>query len=89
MLFNSFEFIFLFLPSAIIGYFLINRFNNRIAKLWLVGASLFFYSWWNIKYLPLILGSIGFNFIVGKLLSSDNLKIQPQNPAHYRANRAI
>lgn len=74
MLFNSFEFIFLFLPSAIIGYFLINRFNNRIAKLWLVGASLFFYSWWNIKYLPLILGSIGFNFIVGKLLSSDNLK---------------
>lgn len=74
MLFNSFEFIFLFLPLTIIGYFLINRWNNRLAKLWLVSASLFFYSWWNIKYLPLILVSIGFNFTIGKTLSNDKLK---------------
>ncbi|NLB89216.1 MAG: MBOAT family protein [Syntrophomonadaceae bacterium] len=79
MLFNSFEFIFLFLPLAIIGYFLINRFNNRIAKVWLIGASLFFYSWWNIKYLPLILVSIGFNFTIGRTLSSDNLKFNRKN----------
>ncbi len=73
MLFNSFEFIFLFLPIALSGYFLINLQNNRLAKLWLVLASLFFYSWWNIKYLPLILVSIIFNYTIGKLLSSPTL----------------
>lgn len=72
MLFNSFEFIFLFLPISIIGYFIINRLNNRLAKLWLVSASLFFYSWWNIKYLPLILFSIIFNYSVGKILNQKN-----------------
>ncbi len=75
MLFNSFEFIFLFLPLAIIIYFIINQWNNRLAKLWLVMASLFFYSWWNVKYLPLILISISFNYTCGKVLSRENLKI--------------
>jgi len=35
----------------------------------MVFASLFFYSWWNIIYLPLILGSILFNFTVGTIIS--------------------
>lgn len=39
------------------------------AKMSLIGASLFFYSWWNIIYLPLILSSIIFNYIVGNSLS--------------------
>jgi D-alanyl-lipoteichoic acid acyltransferase DltB (MBOAT superfamily) len=39
------------------------------AKSWLLLASLFFYSWWNIKYLPLILGSILFNYAVGGVLA--------------------
>ncbi|HZK44069.1 MAG TPA: MBOAT family protein [Syntrophomonadaceae bacterium] len=75
MLFNSFEFIFLFLPVAIIVYFLLNKWHNPLAKLWLICASLFFYSWWNIKYLPLILVSIGFNYFIGKTLSQENLKL--------------
>ena len=35
------------------------------ATAWLVFASLFFYGWWNVKYLALILVSILFNFGVG------------------------
>jgi D-alanyl-lipoteichoic acid acyltransferase DltB (MBOAT superfamily) len=35
----------------------------------MVFASLFFYSWWNIIYLPLILGSILFNFTIGTIIS--------------------
>ena len=79
MLFNSFEFIFLFLPISIIGYFIINHFHNRLAKFWLVSASLFFYSWWNIKYLPLILVSIAFNYIVGKMLNQNGQQTSRKN----------
>jgi D-alanyl-lipoteichoic acid acyltransferase DltB (MBOAT superfamily) len=66
MLFNSFEYIFLFLPLALLIYFYLNRIRLTIAsKSWLVLASLFFYCWWNVIYLPLILGSIIFNYALG------------------------
>lgn len=69
MLFNSLEFIFLFLPVSFAVYFLFNRARQtEAAKAWLVLTSLFFYSWWNVAYLPLILGSMLFNFSIGKLL---------------------
>lgn len=70
MLFNSYEFLFLFLPVTFFVYFWLN--NKRLtqaSKAWMVFASLFFYSWWNIIYLPLILGSILFNFAVGSTIS--------------------
>ena len=38
------------------------------AKSWLAFASLFFYSYWDIRYLPLLLGSIFFNYAVGTAL---------------------
>lgn len=66
MLFNSYEFIFLFLPILFLGYFALLRFRLIIgAKSWLVGGSLFFYSWWNPVYLPLILASILVNYTIG------------------------
>jgi D-alanyl-lipoteichoic acid acyltransferase DltB (MBOAT superfamily) len=69
MLFNSFEFLFLFLPLTLLVYFSLLRKRLAIAaKSWLLSASLFFYSWWNVKYLPLILGSILFNYTIGGLL---------------------
>ena len=69
MLFNSYEFIFLFLPITLIVYFTLNRFGkNRLAKGWLVLASLYFYSYFNKKYLILIIASIVVNYFVGKLL---------------------
>ena len=56
MLFNSYTFIFFFLPlSYFIYFFLLRQHLIAAAKGFLVFASLFFYSWWNIAYLPLIL----------------------------------
>ncbi|MBW7458812.1 MBOAT family O-acyltransferase [Paenibacillus sepulcri] len=70
MLFNTYFFIYLFLPLTLLVYFTLNRFRMiTSAKLWLTASSLFFYGWWNIKYIPLILASIGFNYAIGRLLS--------------------
>lgn len=78
MLFNSFEFIFLFLPVSLAVYYLLNKKRLTVAaNAWLLFVSLFFYSWWNVKYLPLILGSILFNYTIGGLMAeSDSLKKQ-------------
>ncbi len=71
MLFNSYEFIFVFLPLTLLLYFFLNHHGLRTAaKAWLVLCSLAFYSWWNIVYLPLILASMLFNYVVGSTLSS-------------------
>lgn len=68
MIFNSFEFIFLFLPIVWVLFYIIGKFNIPFAKAWLIIASLFFYSYWNPVYLPLILISMVVNFIVGGFL---------------------
>ncbi len=74
MLFNSYEFIFVFLPiTFFVYYFLLSKRLVVGAKGFLVFASLFFYSWWNPIYLPLILSSMLFNYIVGNSLN-DNFK---------------
>ncbi|MGD8192330.1 MBOAT family O-acyltransferase [Brevibacillus ginsengisoli] len=70
MLFNSYEFIFLFLPISFLGYFLLNKLRfSSLAIGWLALCSLFFYSWWNIANLPLMLASILFNYLVGTQLT--------------------
>lgn len=46
-----------------------------LSKLMLVIASLFFYSWWNSIYLLLILGSMIFNFIIGRSLGKTASKV--------------
>ncbi len=71
MIFSSWEFIFLFLPLVFCGYFLLNRIRLIAAgKAWLVAASLVFYCYWSITYLPLLLGSICFNFAIGSRLTA-------------------
>jgi len=78
MLFNSYEFLFLFLPVTLGIYFFLNKKRLTVASnAWLLFASLAFYSWWNVKYLPLILLSILFNYTIGYLLAEhDSLKKQ-------------
>jgi alginate O-acetyltransferase complex protein AlgI len=68
MLFNSCQFIFLFLPVALAGYFLLGRFGNLATVIWLTLASLLFYSLSNWQFVPLLLGSIAFNYGIGWLL---------------------
>jgi alginate O-acetyltransferase complex protein AlgI len=72
MLFNSYVFICVFLPITLIGFFLITqRYSQQAAKIWLTLASLFFYGYWNIAYLPLLLLSMAFNFYCGRAISAE------------------
>ncbi len=65
MLFNSYPFIFIFLPLVTFIFFQISRYSNIFASAWLVSASLFFYGWWNPNYLILLLSSIIVNYSLG------------------------
>jgi D-alanyl-lipoteichoic acid acyltransferase DltB (MBOAT superfamily) len=69
MLFNSYPFLLLFLPVALLGYVLAARTLGRGAAFtWLVLASLFFYGWWRWFNLALLLLSLGFNYAAGTWL---------------------
>ena len=69
MLFNSPEYIFLFLPIVVTTYFLLNRLKYVVAaKVWLISSSFFFYGYWNPVYLPLLWASIGVNYWIGLVL---------------------
>lgn len=77
MLFNSYEFIFLFLPITLILYFSLNNFRKyKLAKGWLVIASLYFYSYFHKSYLILIMVSIGINYLIGNKLSESKNVIE-------------
>lgn len=65
MLFNSYIFILFFLPLTVIGYYSLNHFKwYSISKLWLLMMSLWFYAYFNAKYLVIIVGSILFNYFI-------------------------
>ncbi len=71
MLFNSYIFLFLFVPVVFAGFFLIGRYNRPLGALWLFAASLFFYGWWNPAYVGLLLVSIALNYGLGVALSKE------------------
>ena len=78
MLFNSFEFIFLFVPLVVAAFYFAGRLGRHsLAISALILGSLFFYAWWNPVYLALLIGSILFNFGIGLFLlkSPNNRKI--------------
>jgi D-alanyl-lipoteichoic acid acyltransferase DltB (MBOAT superfamily) len=68
MLFNSYPFLLVFLPLALIGFHGLSRLGPRFAGGWLAFASLAFYSYWNIHFLALLLASIAFNYAVSRLI---------------------
>lgn len=74
MLFNSYTFIFGFLPVVLIGFFQIGRTNREFALFWLAMASIFFYGWWNVKFVSLLLLSISFNYNIGKYIGLNKTK---------------
>lgn len=70
MLFNSYEFILLFLPVCLFIYYRLLPTNLSAALTWLVASSLFFYGWWNPTYLVLLISSILFNYSLGIYLTN-------------------
>src|SRR5215470_11785659 len=73
MLFNSYAFIFLFLPVVLAGYFWLGRRSNLAPVIWLALASLVFYSVSNWQFVALLVASIAFNYLIGYLLIAAKL----------------
>ncbi len=65
MLFNSYEFIYVFLPIAALLFFAL-RGRAMLAAGWLGLASLFFYGYWSPRYTLLLLASIAANYVMGR-----------------------
>lgn len=73
MLFNSYFFLFLFLPLALGGWFLLNRCRQyKLAQGFLIGMSLWFYAYYNVSFLWVITGSCIFNYGISALLFRKN-----------------
>ena len=71
MLFNSFPFLFVFLPVVLIGYEIAGRFHRRAVVIWLGLSSLAFYGYWKPAFLALLLCSIAFNYSLAGLISRE------------------
>ncbi len=70
MLFSSYSFILYFFPACFLLSLLFRRFSNfKYHVLLLIAASLVFYAFGNVYYLILILGSIGFNYSMAKVIT--------------------
>src|ERR1700722_11979570 len=72
MLFTQFEFIFIFLPATIAGYFLLGKAvsSSQPRLVWLTAASLVFYLYWDVRFLPVIGVSIIGNYLFARYLAS-------------------
>lgn len=69
MLFNSVIFITIFLPVALLGWFLLQRLENPVfAKIFLIGMSFWFYGYYNISYLWILIASLVFNYALSALM---------------------
>jgi alginate O-acetyltransferase complex protein AlgI len=68
MLFNSYEFVFFFLPITAIAFYLLGMRSKSLAIGWLILASLAFYAWWRPMNVALIAPSILINYGLSRLL---------------------
>jgi alginate O-acetyltransferase complex protein AlgI len=64
MLFNSYAFLFGFLPAVLIGWWGLSRWG-RLRLAFLTGASWFFYAWWDWRYLPVLIGATSVDYVAG------------------------
>jgi D-alanyl-lipoteichoic acid acyltransferase DltB (MBOAT superfamily) len=79
MLFNSYEFIFAFLPATLAVFFLLGERSRSLALGWLVVASLFYYAWWRPLNVAIIAPSIAVNYVLARWLLA--LRAQGSNGA--------
>src|SRR5271168_114670 len=84
MLFNSHEFLFVFLPATLLGFYLIGRVSRQAAILWLILTSLLFYGWWR----PLNILIIGPSIIINYVLASFLLRLSQRGDSP-RLSRAV
>jgi alginate O-acetyltransferase complex protein AlgI len=69
MLFNSVEFLLVFLPAAILIYRIAD--DHAAARTWvLIALSLIFYGYWDVRFVPLMIGSILINWYAARLYAA-------------------
>ncbi|MDH3693536.1 MAG: MBOAT family protein [Gammaproteobacteria bacterium] len=73
MLFNSQLFLLLFLPVTVALYYFFSS-SERMRILLLILASLVFYGYWDIRFVPLLLGSVSFNWLFAKFYRKHHQK---------------
>lgn len=70
MLFNSYIFIFLFLPISLLGWYGLNKWKQYgMAQIFLIMMSLWFYAYFNVNYLAVILVSCAVNYLFSFMLT--------------------
>lgn len=89
MVFNSYIFILLFLPLAVIGYFLLNKYcygkSGQAGLVWILVLSLVFYAYDIPVYLLLFGGSIVINYALTKYLTY----LKGQKTGNYRLQKFV
>ena len=65
MLFNSQIFIFAFLPLALLGYYALAG-SRPLRQLWIILASLGFYAYWDIRFVPLLVTLTMANWLIAR-----------------------
>lgn len=86
MQFNSYLFLFLFLPAALAGYYGLHRAGKgRGAGTFLILISLVFFAYGNIWYLVLLLGSAAFNWAISRMISLKRKESSEAGPARSAA----
>jgi len=68
MLFNSTEFLFVFLPITLAGFYLLGSVSRSSAIRWLILASLVFYAWWRPVNVLIIAPSMVVNYFIARIL---------------------
>lgn len=84
MLFNSYEFIFAFLPATAACFYVLGTFSRKGSLHWLILASLFFYAWWRPLNVLIIAPSILINFVLAR-----SLQRLARNEKRRRASLAV
>src|SRR5262245_37500549 len=68
MLFNSAEFLLIFLPVTLAGFLVLAFRFSWLATLWLTIASFAFYAYWDISRVWILAISIAFNLSAGYVI---------------------
>ena len=78
MLFNSYAFLFGFLPAVLVGWWGLSR-RRRLRLAFLTGASWFFYAWWDWRYLTVLIGATSVDYVAGHWIA------RTESPARRRS----
>lgn len=74
MIFCSYEFLFLFLPLVLFGYYAV--FARRGRTVFLTVMSYFFYGWWDYRFCGLLLLSTVIDYWVGRRIISASSRVR-------------